>query len=364
MFGAASILKSMDKDIERWKKNLAYKYKRKIFLWALGGLGDCIAAEPTIRYMREVLYPEADIYVLTKDYFQCLYRHIKGITFLKEGEVLDEEIDAVCEFNTHPTIHDQNNEFATAFGNFCPHPLLNAIDWVSIACINRQLARREKTIRMEYSEADLDAVLDLCSSPEELILVHPGRGWETKTFPLAWWQEIIDTLDRKGFKGGIIGREVSDEHGYVPVVCPPSGVDFRDKTTIMGMAALIDQAPVLITNDSAPVFFAGAFDNYLIAIPTCKEGDMILPFRHCDQNYKAVCMGKKLIRDDEPVRITDLNGWQMSHLPKGHAIEEYIPEAGEVIRQAITFFMQSRELVCMNKMKARTVYEQQSAVCN
>lgn len=352
LFGAGATLKSMDRDIAKWQKDAPdYKYKRKIFIWALGGLGDCIAAEPTIRYMRETLYPEADIYLLTKDYFQCLYKHINGLKFLKEGEVLPEEIDAVCEFNTHPTIHDHNNEFSTAFGNFCPHPLINSVDWVSMACINRQLARREKTIKMEYSDTDLAGLLKICDDPERLILVHPGRGWETKTFPVSWWQEVVDRLDKAGYRVGIIGKEVSDEHGYVPIKCPLNGVDLRDKLTLMEMAALIDHAPVLITNDSAPVFFAGAFDNYIIIIPTCKEGDLILPFRHESQSYKAVCLNKKLIRDDEPVRITDLNGWQMSHLPKGHTIEEYIPDVEDVVEQAINFFIQSEKLVCMNKRK-------------
>lgn len=352
LFGEGAMFKAINRDIAKWKEDApGYKYKRKIFIWALGGLGDCIAAEPTIRYMREILYPEADIYLLTKKYFHCLYQHIKGITFLEEGQILPEEIDAVCEFNTHPTIHDPNNEFATAFGNFCPHPMLNSVDWVSIACINRQLRNKDKTIKLEYSSEDLYGILNICEHPEDFILVHPGRGWETKTFPAKWWQDIIDKLDAAGIKVCLIGKEVSEEHGYVPVVCPPNGIDLRDKTTLMEMVALIDLAPVLITNDSSPIFIAGAFDNYIIIIPTCKEGDLITPFRHGGQLYKSVCLNKKLIRDDEPVRITDLNGWQMSRLPKGHTIEEYIPDTEDVIEHAINFFMQSKKLVCMDKHK-------------
>ena len=206
---------------------------------------------------------------------------------------------------------------------------------------------------MEYPAEDLDAILKIYAKPEELILIHAGRGWETKTFPLEWWQEIIDTLDEKGFKVGLIGSEVSKEHGYVPVTCPSNGVDFRDKTSIMEMAALIAQAPVLVSNDSAPIFFAGAFDNYIILIPTCKEGDMILPYRNGEQSYKAICLGKKLIRDDEIFRIPDHNVWQMSHIPKGHTIEEYIPDAEDVIEQAINFFMQSKKLNYMNKQKEK-----------
>src|SRR5574343_1886161 len=67
LFGEGKTLEAMDWDIERWKKDAPdYKYKRKIFLWALGGMGDVIAAEPTIRFMREKIYPDADIYLLTK----------------------------------------------------------------------------------------------------------------------------------------------------------------------------------------------------------------------------------------------------------------------------------------------------------
>jgi hypothetical protein len=352
MHGEGSTVKAMDKDIKRWEEDKpGYKYKQKIFIWALGGMGDCIAAEPTIRYMRETLYPDADIYLLTKKYFFFLYHHIKGITFLTEGEFVPEEIDAVCEFNTHPTIHDQNNEYATSFSSYCPHKMTNSIDWVSLVCINRQLNRKDKTIKLTYSDEDLEGVLKLCETPEDLILVHAGRGWETKTFPVSWWQEIINDLDDAGLKVGLIGKEVNDEHGYVPVVCPPHGVDFRDKTTLPEMVALIDQAPVLISNDSAPIFIAGAFENYLIVIPSCKEGDLIIPFRHCEQSYKVASLGKKTITDDEPLRITDLKGWQMAKLPVGHTIEEYIPDAGDVTKQAKTFFMQSKKLICMNKHK-------------
>jgi len=39
LFGEGSMLKAMDRDIERWKQNPNYKYKRKIFVWAVGGRG-------------------------------------------------------------------------------------------------------------------------------------------------------------------------------------------------------------------------------------------------------------------------------------------------------------------------------------
>lgn len=352
LFGEGKTLEAMDLDIERWKKDAPdYKYKRKIFLWALGGMGDVIAAEPTIRFMREKIYPDADIYLLTKKYFHPLFKHIKGLEMIEDGDVLAEKIDAVLEFNTHPTIHDADNNFETSFGKYCPHPMLHSVDWVSICCTNRQLNRAQKQIKLTYTEDDLNEILKICEKPEDLILIHPGRGWETKNFPVEWWQEILDTLDRKGFKVGLIGKHVDNEHGYMPVKCPPNGVDFRDKTSIMGMVALIDQAPVLISNDSAPVFIGGAFDNYIILIPTCKEGDLIMPYRNGEQGYKNVMLGKKVIRDDIPFRVPDYNVWQIRYFPEGHSIEEYLPETGEVINKAIQFFNQAKKIVWLETTK-------------
>jgi ADP-heptose:LPS heptosyltransferase len=204
---------------------------------------------------------------------------------------------------------------------------------------------------LTYTEDDLNEILTVYDKPDDLILIHAGKGWESKNFPLEWWQEIIDSLSKQGLRVGLIGKNVDDEHGYIPVKCPENGVDFRDKTSIMGMVALIDQAPVLVTNDSSPIFIAGAFDNYLIAIPTCKEGDMILPYRKGEQSYKAVCLGKKIIRDDQPFRVPDMNVWQIRSIPEGHTISEYLPETGEVIGKAIKFFNQAKKRVWLETNK-------------
>jgi lipopolysaccharide biosynthesis glycosyltransferase len=48
------LLEKMDRDIQKWKEaNGNYEYKKKIFIWALGGIGDIIASEPVIRYIRQ-----------------------------------------------------------------------------------------------------------------------------------------------------------------------------------------------------------------------------------------------------------------------------------------------------------------------
>ena len=50
------LFEKMDRDIEQWKKDAPfYTYRRNIFIWSLGGLGDCIATEPVY-----LLFDESD----------------------------------------------------------------------------------------------------------------------------------------------------------------------------------------------------------------------------------------------------------------------------------------------------------------
>jgi ADP-heptose:LPS heptosyltransferase len=334
------LLVKMARDIKRWSEDSpAFAYKQQIFVWALGGLGDVIAAEPVIRYMRKMIYPDADIYVMS-DYHE-LYRHIEGIERFSKDNFPDKDIDAIFEVNTHPTPFDKFTDFSVAFGFHVPHGFVHPIDWVSISVLNRQLPLSDREIHLETTD-------DLPCDPD-LILVHPGRGWETKTFPVEWWQEVIDGITAAGFKVGIIGKEVSDKHGYVPVTCPENGIDLRDKLSLQQMINLIAKAPLLISNDSAPVHIAGAFDNGIILIPTCKHPDNILPFRKGQQYYKAAVLYKNLIEDVCAGRATDLTGWQLSTFRPGKKIEDYLPDAHEVINTAISFNRPIETTICLNK---------------
>ena len=320
-----NLFKKMDRDIQKWQEDAPdYKYKQQVFIWSLGGLGDVIAAEPVIRYMRETIYHDADLYVMSDNHE--LYRHIEGIERFTKDNMPDKELDAVFEINTHPTAVDRFTDFSVAFGFHIPHAFVHPVDWVSLNALNRQLPLKDREIHLEVTD-------DL---PEDtnLILVHPGKGWETKTFPVDWWQKVVDGLTEKGFRVGIIGKEVSEEHGYVPITCPENGVDFRDKQTLQQFINLISKAPMVITNDSAPVHIAGAFDNNILLIPTCKHPDVIMPYRKGQQYYKAAAVYKDLIPDVTSGRATDLTGWQLSSL-KGKSITEYLPEPEEVIEKAV-----------------------------
>src|SRR3990170_5572970 len=66
------------KDLAQWwKDGPRYEYHPCIFIDVGGGLGDQICTEPALRYLSEVLYPKAEIMVMTV--YPRLFQHLKNI---------------------------------------------------------------------------------------------------------------------------------------------------------------------------------------------------------------------------------------------------------------------------------------------
>lgn len=345
VMGGPTILESMKRDIEEWGKNPEYKYKRQIFIWSFGGAGDIVTAEPTVRFIRERAYPDADIYIMTKN--PELYDHIEGVDI--RDTYPENNFDAILEFNTHYIDHGQ-------FHGIVPHSQAHPVDWISQAILGRTLDLKDKEIKLTYSEKDWNEVKEVSNKMENMVLVHAGLGWTTKTFPKAWWEEVVNALVGKGYNVGLIGKRVSDDHGYVDIDIPEGVVDFRDKLSMKGLIALIAHAPVLVTNDSLPLHISGAFDNHIVLIPTCKRADCLLPYRKGTIYHKAVALCKKTLDDDNLYTPTTevgwkIGGWQIGKFRDGHTIEEYLPEPQEVVEAAINFIRQSDKSIFLTKTK-------------
>jgi len=321
------IFEDIDRDIEMWKSK-DYDYKRNIFMFVGGGIGDQVCSEPVLRYMKEELYPDANIFALTS--VPRLFDHldIKADRKYPEGE-----FDAMHEMNAHPSQVDHLQMKLI-------HPLCHPVDYISTACIGRILPDEFKTPKLTYSKKDLKESKDICKNLKDLVLIHPGVGWPSKTFPIEWWQKVVDGIS-KTHTVGMIGKTLLidgdgvPKHSYAPVECPENGYDFRDKLSLGGLIALLDKAKVLVSNDSAPVHLAGAFDNHIVLIPTCKHPDYVLPYRNGHKDYKTVSLCKKTLYDDhiKGYLITDLVAW---HISECNNLYDYLPEPEEVI-QTISF---------------------------
>ena len=99
------------------------------------------------------------------------------------------------------------------------------------------------------------------------------------------------------------------------------------------LISLISLSKVLLTNDSLPLHIGGAFDNWIVTIPTCKHPDHILPFRNGTQYYKTKSLYKKLLLDDLEIRFTETDVQSIDVIPDGHDLYEYIPDVDTVIKE-------------------------------
>jgi len=325
-------------DLERWKRDKpnGYRYKKHVLITANGGLGDQVEAEPAIRFMRKNLYPEDEMVVVS--HWPRIFEHLRemGIELYSYGEFKFKPDTPYYSVKTLPE-PDSIQWFVVS------HLLCHTVDYSAMALMKRTLPNEEKTIKLKVFDNDRKQIGELVVGKDidKMILVHPGKHWESKTFPSWYWQKIIDKLDELGYVVVIIGKDEPGDpptyepgkRGTVDVECPRNGIDLRNLLSIGELLALLDIAPVLISNDSAPVHLAGAFDNWIILIPSCKHPDHVLPWRKGSVYYKAKALYKKLIIDDVESRPTQV--YETSVDVKGIQWEQYLPDTDVVINGAV-----------------------------
>lgn len=324
-FDIVTLIKS---DLEEWEKK-KYDYERNIILYSGGGLGDQLCSEPVFRFIIKNMFKDRKTKYTIISHWPKLFEHLDILCMTRQ------EYDEKCPIlpdNPVRIMKSLPDPEENLIWRNLPHILSHSTDYSSICTINKTIPDLEKTIMLKVSLNGISEVMDI-SNPKEMILVHPGRGWKSKTFPAEWWNTIIQNLVNSGKKVGIIGKHISDEQGYVNVEVPEGVVDFRDLLSLDGLIGVIAMAKMVISNDSAPIHIAGAFDNQILLISTCKHPDHVLPYRKGNKYYKAFAFAKKLTIDEwdlSPTRIFK----ETADKIKGDILD-YLPTPEEVVSKAI-----------------------------
>jgi len=311
-------------DKEKWEKDklTGYKYQRHILLDVQGGLGDQINAEPAIRFMKKYIYPNDDIQI--KTHFPRIFQHLKLPTFLHQ----DWKPQADTPYWHVITLPGPE----TITWGIVSNLLCHTVDYCAIALLKRTLPFKDRQIKLDVNREDLLEVYKItgCDDLRKLVLVHPGKHWESKTFPKAYWQKMIDELYEAGCWICIIGKDEDETRGIWDLDLKPGMINTKDLLSLGGLIALISEASLLISNDSSPIHIAGAFKNKIILIPTCKHQDHILPYRDFDlMDNKQIALYKKLTLDDYKQAPTEL---YESRAEKVHGDwNDYLPEINDLI---------------------------------
>lgn len=316
-------------DLQSWKNETDYtKFnKRTIVVSVTAGMGDQLCAEPIIRYMKKTEFKNDDVIVIT--HHPRLFNHIENIKVLSFDDYSGTD-GASLVLRTCPSDDESPHKLS--------HIFFHPTDFASFSTLKKTIPNIDKTIKLGVSLEGISELLDIVGNPEilkNMVVIHPGKWWKSKTFPKKWWQEVINGISEAGITVGLIGKTLSDKQGFVDVECPENGYDFRDLTTLDGMISLISQGKVLLTNDSSPIHIGGAFDNWIITAATAKLDDHILPYRKGTQYYKTINLANKLLIDDLELSWLSENADSIDKIPNGKNIEDYLPDPKDVIKVVI-----------------------------
>jgi ADP-heptose:LPS heptosyltransferase len=310
------------KDLKKWEETAPqYEFKRNILIKTHGGLGDEICAEPVIRYIINKAYPNAKIKIAT--WFPRLFKHLP----VEICHINDFKPELDTPYYVMETLVPPDHPS----WKYMSANLMSATDFISQTCLRAILPDEDKQIQQQVEASDINEVIDIVGEDlSNIVLIHPGKGWPSKTFPKEYWNEIIKTVQTVGCKTIIIGKDLNDDQGTVDIDVPNGVLDTRNLLSLGGLIALISKAKILISNDSSPIHIAGAFETGIVLIPTCKHPDHVLPIRKGKRDYKAISIYKKLFCEDIDSTPTQIHGQTIDQV--AGSILDYLPEPKDILQ--------------------------------
>lgn len=309
-------------DLNDYKNNNYYKGYR-VAVRVGGGYGDLVAAEPTVRYICEKLYKNDQVIIIT--YAPELFIHINRPKFLLDDNIPDANSYYVMD---------------TLIGSSNPHPihgvvsplLVHACTYASVSAIRSELPIEDRQIKLAAKwDAAAFAVLKLGTQEyDNLVLVHMGRSWLSKTIPDDVWDSYLTAIKQTGRTPVLIGKDLdNDFRGVAKNVNTEGCIDLRNNLEIGELITLVSKIPILISNDSFPVHIAGAFDNWIGLIATCKNPDFILPYRNGNIYYKAKNLTKIPMHFDYEARPNFIEGSRVDHVEEKR-LRECLPTSNDI----------------------------------
>lgn len=221
-------------------------------------LGDCICSVPAVTYARKH-FAGCEISIVTP--FPEVFQHIP----LKKVYKIGKDKPDWPKYFVLEAYHS-----ADALQSSFVHNFNMAIDdYIAVSFFKGMIPTADRPIVLCPSEMEKKSI------PPQEVVIHAGKHWMSKTFPKKWWDLVIHHLLAAGVKPALIGAKIDDgKRGYVEVDATHC-LDLRDKLTIMQSVAVLQQAKVVLTNDSAPYHMAASGRAHIGVFSTVRHIDFI-----------------------------------------------------------------------------------------
>jgi lipopolysaccharide heptosyltransferase I len=106
----------------------------------------------------------------------------------------------------------------------------------------------------------------LAGVPGPRIAVHAGASWETKRWPATHFATLL-RLARERFGAGVVLVGGPGEEALAAQL--PSDLNLVGRTDLLTLAAVLQSAQVMLSNDSGPMHLAAALGTPVVAPFTC-----------------------------------------------------------------------------------------------
>ena len=126
----------------------------------------------------------------------------------------------------------------------------------------------DKKIELYPSKEDKEYIdnylKDKNTNNKKLIALAIGSKWNTKRWPIEYFNELIERLERlDDVKIVLVG---GNEEKDLLVKYSDKTINAIGETSLLQLAELIKRCDLIVTNDSSPIHIASAFETYIIAI--------------------------------------------------------------------------------------------------
>jgi len=292
-------LKMVATDRATWEHTRPhYRFCKHVAFVPQGNLSEQIATEPVIRYARDVAYRGDQIAIISGR--PRLFRHL-DLDIYPTG-------DQVPNINRYLPCYNLTNPARPPLAIDAQR--VHAIDYASLNMLGIELPLAYRRPMLSVDPQARAAMLGKLGSrsPDDLVVMHPGRVAAGGDQDAAAWQSIARAMVEHGLQVALVGSRASDE---LPIVeFDVAGcVDLVDTLSLDEIIALVSEAPVLLSNDSAAVQIAGAFDRWIGLVGSTRHPEYVLPWRHGSQYFRgqAVTGGDERgeRRFPEPMAVVD-----------------------------------------------------------
>jgi predicted lipopolysaccharide heptosyltransferase III len=282
--------------VGRWAFGVFFFFVN-ILLVQLKRIGDLILTTPSIGALREK-FPDASISLVVSAAVKELLPAISGIDKVfevrgKTDDALDwialslGKFDYCLDFtrndrssfltflsgarkritSDHPNLRTKLR--ARSYNEFVEAPVgdLHTVDYHLGLLKPLGIENASRAIQLQLPDETMAKAEELLRSAnigDDFVCFHPGSARAEKFWEASRWAEVIDhCAGETGMKCVLTGGRSSVEQAQIAAIkaaTKSTPIDLSGKTTLLTLAALVRNARLLVTVDSAPMHFAAAWE--------------------------------------------------------------------------------------------------------